>query len=194
MTSQEKTPQTKTASANTTRRDFLKTSAIGTAALSVPYVWTSSSAKAMGPNDQKTIACIGIGGSRGAYSRGGKIARLANPLGRMIAVCDVDGLHTAEFNKEMGGTLNEYTDYRKLFENEKPDVVVIGTPDHWHVPISVHALRAGADVYCEKPLTLTIGEGKIIKQVVEETGQVFQVGTQQRSEMNQLFMLSLIHI
>ena len=187
MTSQEKTTQASSTPVNT-RRNFLKTAAIGTAAMSVPYVWTSQTAKAIGPNDQKTIACIGIGGSRGRYNRGRAVARAAAPLGRTIAVCDVDRLHTAEYNEEMGGKLNEYTDYRKLFENEKPDVVVIGTPDHWHVPISIHAMRAGADVYCEKPLTLTIAEGELIKPVVEETGRVFQVGTQQRSEMARLFM------
>jgi len=175
MTSQNKKDQAVFAQSNT-RRGFLKKTAIGTAAMSVPYVWSSRTAKAVGPNDQKTVACIGIGGSRGRYNRGRKIARDAARLGN------------AEYNKEMGGKLNEYTDYRKLFENEKPDVVTIGTPDHWHVPIAIHAMRAGADVYCEKPLTLTIGEGEIIKRVVEETGCVFQVGTQQRSEMNKLFM------
>ena len=189
MTHPDKKDQSQVTS-NRTRRDFLKTAAAGTAAASIPYVWTSRTANAIGPNDQKTIACIGVGGSRGRHNRGGKVARKAKPLGRMIAVCDVDGLHTAEFNKEMGGELNEYTDYRKLFENENPDVVIIGTPDHWHVPISIRALRSGADVYCEKPLTLTIGEGEQIKQVVEETGRVFQVGTQQRSEMGRLFLIA----
>jgi len=69
-----------------------------------------------------------------------------------------------------------------MLEKEKPQVVTIGTPDHWHVPIAIAALRSGADVYCEKPLTLTIDEGKQIRKVVEETGRVFQVGTQQRSD------------
>ena len=101
----------------------------------------------------------------------------------MIAVCDVDDVHTAEFNKDFEGKLERRTrDYRVLLEKEKPDVVTIGTPDHWHVPIAIAALRAGCDVYCEKPLTLTIEEGIDIRHVVEETGRVFQVGTQQRSE------------
>ena len=77
----------------------------------------------------------------------------------MIAVCDVDDLHTAEFNKDFEGKLALYRDYREMLEKEKPDVVTIGTPDHWHVAIAIAALQAGNDVYCEKPLTLTIDEG-----------------------------------
>ena len=99
----------------------------------------------------------------------------------MIAVCDVDDKHAEEFNQAFGGKLNTYRDYREMLRVEKPDVVTIGTPDHWHVPIAIAALESGADVYCEKPLTLTIDEGKQIRKVVEKTGRVFQVGTQQRS-------------
>ena len=110
----------------------------------------------------------------------------------MIAVCDVDAVHNAEFNKSFEGKLNEYIDYRKLLEKEEPDIVTIGTPDHWHVPISVAALRAGCDVYCEKPLTLTIEEGKQIRDVVKETGRVFQVGTQQRSEYDRMFLKAVV--
>ena len=84
-----------------------------------------------------------------------------------------------------------YRDYRELLEKEKPEVVTIGTPDHWHVPISIAALRAGADVYCEKPLTLTIQEGIDISKVVQETGRVFQVGTQQRSENDNRFLKAI---
>ena len=113
----------------------------------------------------------------------------------MIAVCDVDDRHKAEFNADFDNKLNVYGDYRDLLEKEKPDVVTIGTPDHWHVPISIAALRAGCDVYCEKPLTLTIQEGIDIRKVVEETGKVFQVGTQQRSENENRFLkaIAMVH-
>ena len=112
----------------------------------------------------------------------------------MIAVVDVDDVHTEEFNKAFGGKLNKYRDYREMLEKEKPDVVTIGTPDHWHVPIAIACLRAGADVYCEKPLTLTIDEGKQIRKVVEETGRVFQVGTQQRSSADKfLTAIAMVH-
>ncbi|MGD9855124.1 MAG: Gfo/Idh/MocA family protein, partial [Planctomycetaceae bacterium] len=89
------------------------------------------------------------------------------------------------------GKLHTYRDYRVLFDQERPDVVTIGTPDHWHDPIAITALEAGCDVYCEKPLTLTIEEGIRIRKVVEETGRVFQVGTQQRSENEAKFLKAI---
>jgi predicted dehydrogenase len=167
---------------SSTRREFLQQAAVAGAAAAVPYVWTSRLARAQDVNSKRTVAAIGVGGSRGAYSQGGSIARRAARLAQMVAVCDVDDLHAGEFNERMGGKLKTYRDYRLLLEKEKPDIVTIGTPDHWHVPIAIAALRAGCDVYCEKPLTLTIGEGSEIGKVVKETGKVFQVGTQQRSE------------
>ena len=87
--------------------------------------------------------------------------------------------------------LDKYIDYREMLDKSKPDIVTIGTPDHWHVPIAIAALRSGADVYCEKPLTLTIQEGIDICKVVEETGKVFQVGTQQRSENDLRFLKAI---
>jgi predicted dehydrogenase len=166
---------------STTRRSFLKTAASGTALGLAGSQLATSPVTAQDAAKQMRLAAIGVGGSRGRYNRGGSIARGAARYANMVAVCDVDDLHTEEFNQAFGGKLNKYRDYRDLLEQEKPDVVTIGTPDHWHVPIAIAALRAGADVYCEKPLTLTIDEGKQIRKVVEETGRVFQVGTQQRS-------------
>lgn len=162
---------------DSSRRGFLKATAAAGSAIAV-----SQTVVAQDDNANKLrLASIGVGGSRGRYNRGGSIARGAAKHANMIAVCDVDELHNQEFNKDFGGKLNTYTDYRELLEKEKPDVVTIGTPDHWHVPIAIAALKSGAHVYCEKPLTLTIDEGKQIRKVVEETGKVFQVGTQQRS-------------
>ncbi|TWT54946.1 Inositol 2-dehydrogenase [Rubripirellula amarantea] len=163
------------------RRRFLKQAAVAGAAVMNPYVWTSHSARAADANSKPTIAAIGVGGSRGRYNQGRAIANSASKYGQMIAVCDVDALHNDEFNAAYDGKLNRYQDYRKLFEKEKPDVVTIGTPDHWHVPIALHALAHGADVYCEKPLTLTIEEGELIRKAAEESDRVFQVGTMQRS-------------
>jgi predicted dehydrogenase len=177
-----------------TRRKFLKSTAAASAACAfTPYVWTSQASAKSLFDDDLTIAAIGVGGSRGRYNRGGNVSRQAAKFGKMIAVCDVDELHNEEFNadKMFAGKLKQYTDYRKLIDTEKPDIVVIGTNDHWHVPIATYALRAGCDVYCEKPLTLTIDEGKEICRVVKETGKVFQVGTQQRTEMGQLFLKAI---
>ncbi|MEM6688008.1 MAG: Gfo/Idh/MocA family oxidoreductase [Planctomycetota bacterium] len=159
------------------RRRFVQASA-GVAA--APLILGSGSAHAAGKTDL-TVAAIGIGGSRGRYNRGRAIANGAAKFGQMIAVCDVDDLHAQEFNAAYDGKLNTYQDYRKLFENEKPDVVTIGTPDHWHVPIAIHALEHGAHVYCEKPLTLTIEEGELIRKAAAKSNKTFQVGTQQRS-------------
>src|SRR4029077_9394569 len=99
--------------------------------------------------------------------------------------------HANEFNDKFDKKLTIYHDYRELLAKEKPDVVTIGTPDHWHVPIAISALRAGCDVYCEKPLTLTIEEGFHIRDAVRESGKVFQVGTQQRSENDLRFLKAI---
>ncbi len=184
-----------------TRRDFIKHSAATGAGVSLGTLAgagiSGAKARAQQPranrdvNSQPTIAAIGVGGSRGAYSQGRAIAMRAAGHGRMIAVCDVDVVHMAEFDHHFKNKLAMYADYRQLLEREKPDIITIGTPDHWHVPIAIAALRSGCDVYCEKPLTLTIDEGKLICQAVKETGRVFQVGTQQRSENEARFLKAI---
>jgi predicted dehydrogenase len=173
------------------RREFLKRSAAAGAIASVPFSWSASGSRA-DVNGQKTVAAIGVGGSRGAgFGQGSHVAKRAAQYARMIAVCDVDELHMKEFNAAFENKLTQYGDYRELLETEKPDIVTIGTPDHWHVPIAIAALDAGCDVYCEKPLTLTIEEGFQIRDAVKETGRVFQVGTQQRSEHDLNFLKAI---
>lgn len=172
------------------RREFLQSAAA--AGLAGSNLLGSSFARAQDANSELTIAAIGVGGPRGRYNRGGNIARNAAKFGRMVACCDVDDVNANDFNGKFDGKLNLYRDYRKLFENEKVDVVTIGTPDHWHTAIAIEAMRNGCDVYCEKPLTLTIDEGKQIRKVVEETGKVFQVGTQQRSENGSKFLKAVV--
>lgn len=177
-----------------TRRSFLQKGAAWGGSLSASSIFTGTQLFGKDANSQPKIAAIGVGGSRGRYNQGGAVARRAAQFGKMIAVCDVDDLHTDEFNQDFDGTLNTYRDYRKLLEQEKPDVVTIGTPDHWHVPISIAALQAGCDVYCEKPLTLTIEEGFRIRDAVKASGKTFQVGTQQRSEHDLLFLKAIAFV
>jgi predicted dehydrogenase len=183
-----------------TRREFFKQTAVAGAAVSIPFVWTGATALAQQPAAQRPgssrrkdlkLAAIGVGGSHGAYSQGTAIAMRASEHAKMVAVCDVDKVHMDEFNAKFDKKLNLYPDYRNLLEKEKPDIVTIGTPDHWHVPIAIAALKAGCDVYCEKPLTLTIEEGFRIRDAVKESGRVFQVGTQQRSEHGLLFLKAI---
>ena len=106
----------------------------------------------------------------------------AGELGDMVACCDVDRQHAERFAGALDGKCAIYGDYRKVIERDDVDAVTIGTPDHWHVKIAVEAMEAGLDVYCEKPVSLTIDEGKLICKVVKETGRVLQVGSDQRSD------------
>jgi predicted dehydrogenase len=164
----------------TTRRQFLKTAAAATAAAS-PYFFTGSNvlvqdAKAQEKNDRPLIGQIGCGG------QGNGITGAARGYGDVVAVCDVDSQRAEESKQKNGGGKAEvYEDYRKLLDRKDIDVVTIGTPDHWHSKIAIEAMQAGKDVYCEKPLTLTIEEGQQIIKVLDATKRVFQVGTQQRS-------------
>jgi predicted dehydrogenase len=112
----------------------------------------------------------------------------AAKFGDFLAVCDVDATHCERARTLAGGKSDCYEDYRHVLERNDIDAVTIVTPDHWHTPMAVAAMRAGKDVYCEKPLTLTVDEGKLICKVVQETGRVFQVGTQQRSEFDLMFL------
>jgi len=169
-----------------TRRDFLKSSAVAAAAAAaVPCFRTGAEAGAESPNDQLGVAAIGTGG------RGSGIGHSAADHGNLVACCDVDQSHAERFASKYDGKCEIYADYRKLLERKDVDVVTIGTPDHWHSKIAIEAMLAGKDVYCEKPLTLTIDEGKKICRTVEQTERVFQVGTQQRSAKQFLQAIAL---
>jgi predicted dehydrogenase len=169
-----------------TRRGFLKSAAgVLASAAGTPYIWTSARAADASGDDKLRVGAIGVGG------RGSGIGHDAGGRGLMRACADVDRKHAERFAAKYGGKCEIYSDYRKLLDRQDIDVVTIGTPDHWHVKIAVEALQAGKDVYCEKPLTLTIDEGKKICQVVRETKRVFQVGTQQRSDARFLLAIAL---
>ena len=172
------------------RRDFLKKSTALLAGAAMPYWFTSSSSLALGRqsvNDRPVLGCIGTG------DRWNSVGRNAMEFADCVAVCDVDRLHVEKGRDKVKETQGQkgnsaepemYEDYRKLLDRKDIQVVTIVTTDHWHSKIAIEAMQAGKDVYCEKPLTLTILEGKQIIKVLNETKRVFQVGTQQRSEMS----------
>ncbi|TWU50506.1 Inositol 2-dehydrogenase [Rubripirellula tenax] len=177
-----------------TRRNFLKTASIATVA-ATPYFWTSASAKAESANDKLHIGSIGTSIYSNRYTgdgdhpgRGAVIGHQAGVLGDMVAVADVNSKAAAFFADRYKGNCQMYKDYEDLIARDDIDAVTIGTPDHWHAKIAIDAMRAGKHVYCEKPLSLTIREGQQVCQVAKETGKIFQVGTQQRSEFDQVFL------
>lgn len=165
------------------RRRFLaQSAALAGAGLAAPYVF--SSAQGAGPlaGDKLRVGAIGVGG------RGTAIASQAASLGQIVAVCDVEANNAKRFAEKHAPDARIYCDFRDVLARRDVDAVTIGTPDHWHVAIAMAAMKAGKDVYSEKPLTLTIDEGKQICRAVKESGRVFQVGTQQRSEYNACFL------
>ncbi len=173
---------------NPSRRQFISGIAAAGAIASLP----SSRARAIGyrsANDRPVFATIGL------RNQGWAITEKTFKWADFAAFADVDAnvlaanLESAE--KAQGKRPDGYADYRKVLERKDIDAVMIATPDHWHTKICVEAMRAGKDVYCEKPLTLTIDEGKQIEKVVAETGCVFQVGTMQRTESEQRFLLAI---
>lgn len=164
-----------------TRRGALKTSAAFAAASGLPGWYFEENAalaapqEPKSPNDKPGILLVGCGGQGRGDAKG------AARFGRVIAVCDVDSKHAADAAKEHGGA-TAFSDFRKAIAHPGVDVVVNGTPDHWHTLVNIHAMRSGKDVYSEKPLTLTIGEGKKLVEVANETKRILQTGSQQRSD------------
>jgi predicted dehydrogenase len=122
-------------------------------------------------------------GAIGLRYQGSVITQKALPHGDLVAVCDVDQHVREQARASFGGTAAVYEDYRKLLDRKDVEVVLIGTPDHWHTKMVIDACRAGKDIYVEKPLTLTIDEGKQLVREVERTGRIVQVGTWQRSDV-----------
>jgi predicted dehydrogenase len=160
------------------RRDFLRATA-GAALLPAWFLEESRTlAKTPEPrtaNDRPNIGLIGCGGM------GCGDAQNDGRFGKIVAVCDVDAKHAAEASQSFKGA-KIYKDFRKVLGDKKIDVVINATPDHWHTLVNLAALKAGKDVYSEKPLTLTIDEGKRLVALVRESGRILQTGSQQRSD------------
>jgi predicted dehydrogenase len=171
-----------------TRRSFLS----GVAAAGTASVLSASPLRALGyrsPNDRPVFATIGL------RNQGWAITSKSFRFADFAALADVDsnvlGANVEKTAKKQGRKPDAYKDYRRVLDRDDVDAVMIATPDHWHTKIAVEAMLAGKDVYCEKPLTLTIAEGKLIERVVKQTGRVFQVGTMQRTESSQRFLQAI---
>ncbi len=178
------------------RRKFLRRAAGAAAgAVSFPYVVSSSALGGAGnvaASNRITVGCIGVG------PQGTGVMRnfLAQKDARVVAVCDVKNhvLQAAQglVNKHYQGTgCAAYNDFRKLIARDDIDVVLAATPDHWHVLVALAAVKAGKDVYLEKPMGLSLAQDQALRAAVHRHGRVFQFGTQQRSNRNVRFACEL---
>ena len=160
------------------RRKFLKASGALAAFTIVPRHVLGGNGY-IAPSDQLTKGIIGVGGMGRGHFEYGKT--------RLIAICDVDQKHLkagqelaakkAKEGKNVDEHLKLYSDWTKLVEDPSIDVVHIATPPHWHALMSIAAAKAGKDIWCEKPMTRTIGEGKRVKEAVEHYNRIFRLNT-----------------
>ena len=175
-----------------TRREFLGRTGCLAASITVPWIvpaWARTAGTSAAPSERITVALIGHG-AMGS----GHLHRLAGDREvQVLAVCDVDRVRREEAKKRVEDTYaarapggqykgcTAYNDYRELLARSDIDAVVIATPDHWHTLQALHAVEAGKDVYCEKPISLTIQEGRQLVETVRRYSRIFQTGTQYRS-------------
>jgi predicted dehydrogenase len=171
------------------RREFLRTtvlSAAGAASSALPTLVSPrvfGSPKSAAPSDRIRLGFIGVG-NRGGQNLGEFLDR--SDRADVVALCDVDANYLAnaleKVKERSKRSCTTYGDYRKLLEDKDVDAVVISTPDHWHALATIDACNAGKDVYCEKPLTLTIAEGQAMIAAVRDNRRIVQTGSQQRSD------------
>ena len=184
------------------RRHFLKASALGAAgAFAGPLIVPSSLFGESAPSKKIQVAQIGCG----------RIARdmdmpgiLKHDIARVIAVCDLDSKRLADgkklvqdhYAKKAGSAdavnVKAFGDYRELLKEPGIDAVAISTPDHWHAELVVAAALAGKDVYVQKPLTMTLAEGRMVSDILRAKGRIFQIGSQQRSTKQFLTACELV--
>lgn len=162
----------------TSRRGFLRTSAAGAALMSLPAsTYRAAFGADESPSNKLRIGCVGFG------KQG--MGNLKAVQKNVVALCDVDKDHlaaAAKFTDDAGVKVQTFGDYRKMLEMKDLDAVVLTTPDHWHALQTIDSCKAGKDVYCEKPLSLTIAEGKAMVAAAREHKRVVQTGSQQRSD------------
>ncbi|MCF7818430.1 MAG: Gfo/Idh/MocA family oxidoreductase [Kiritimatiellales bacterium] len=176
------------------RRNLLRNSAVSaTAAVAAPYIIPSSALGLGGftaPSERLTLAMIG----HGIMMRGHFGAMLGRSDVQILAVCDVDRTKREEAKAKVEAKYAEdsptgsykgceaYLEHERIMARDDIDACFVATPDHWHVPIALDAVRSGKDVYVEKPMSLTIREGRTLSDAVRRNGAVLQVGSQQRSD------------
>jgi hypothetical protein len=174
------------------RRQFLRRTARASGLIAVPWLIPASARGANGtlpPSERITIGLVG----RGAMGSGHLRVLLDRKDTHVLAVCDVDRSRREEGRRladesyaatRASGTYRgcaAYNDYRELLARPDLDAVLLATPDHWHTLATIDAAKAGKDVYCEKPVSVTIQEGRRLVEAVRRSGCVFQTGTQYRS-------------
>ena len=157
------------------RRQFLKTAGL-LGLFSIVPAKVLGGPRHIAPSDQLTKGIIGVGGiGKSSYHF------TSNDSCRLVAICDVDRKHlegAVELGKKkFNETLKTYTDFRDLIADPNVDVVHIATPPHWHAVMACHAANAGKDIWCEKPMTRTIGEGKRVMEAVKRNGRIFRLNT-----------------
>ena len=184
---------------HSTRRKFAK-SAAASAATIATLKRSQIATGFTSPNARPRIAAIGTGSRwyirATGIDKGYGSAPDMRKYGDYVAVCDVDSQRSekaAEIVREWSGvTPTLAADYREIIDSPDVDIVHISTPDHWHAKIAIEAMLAGKDVYCEKPMTLTIEEGQKMCEVCEKTGRIVQIGTQQRSSKQFIQAIAMI--
>ena len=151
------------------RRKFLKSTLAAAGAFSIVPRHVLGGTGYLPPSDQLTKAVIGVGG----MGRG----HLNYPGSKLLAVCDVDTEHLQRAQEIAGPGVDGYTDFREVLARDDIDIVHIPTPPHWHALISIAAAEAGKDIWCEKPMTRTIGEGQKVVEAVQRHGRIFRINT-----------------
>jgi predicted dehydrogenase len=162
-----------------TRREMLWNTGGAAAAFAVPTIVPSTVFGAKAPSNRITLGVIGTG----RKATGGMRNFMKHTDAKVVAICDVNEANMMRAAKTAGLTKeNCHVDFRELLAREDVDAVLIGTPDHWHVLQAKAAVKAGKDVYCEKPLSNTIVEGQALVKAVRKHNRIFQHGTQLRSK------------
>lgn len=171
------------------RRDFLKRTAAASAAVVAAPMIIPSSALGLGasvaPSNRIVMGCIGVG----SQGTGNMKGFLQFPEAQFVAVCDVDRAHRENaqniINDAYGNKdCQSYDDFREILERDDLDAVSIAVPDHWHAIPAIACAKKGLDIYAEKPLALTINEGKAMVEAVHRYGVIWQTGSWQRSKAN----------